>query len=85
MQSDVVVKKLQTFHEAVVLKCCFMVHLFQNAPICASTVLECSCCRIHRYVAAPKSDQKMLLSKDFWKNPDLEGVGRAGDVKPGQR
>ncbi len=29
-------------------------HLFGNAPICASTVLECSCCRIHRNVAAPK-------------------------------
>jgi hypothetical protein len=29
------------------------VHLFLNALICASTVLECSCCRIHRYVAAP--------------------------------
>ncbi len=24
-----------------------------NAPICASTVLECSCCRIHCFVAAP--------------------------------
>jgi hypothetical protein len=24
-----------------------------NAPICASTVLECGCCRIHRYVTAP--------------------------------
>jgi hypothetical protein len=31
----------------------FKVHLFGNAPICAITVLECSCCRIHRYVAAP--------------------------------
>ncbi len=30
-----------------------IVHLFGNAPICASTVLECSCCRIHRSVAAP--------------------------------
>ncbi len=28
-------------------------HLLGNALICASTVLECSCCRIHRYVAAP--------------------------------
>ncbi len=27
--------------------------LFWNALICASTVLECSCWRIHRYVAAP--------------------------------
>ncbi len=34
-------------------KGCFIVHLFGNAPICASSVLECSCCRIHRYVAAP--------------------------------
>ncbi len=30
-----------------------VVYLFGNAPICASTVLECSCCRTHRYVAAP--------------------------------
>jgi hypothetical protein len=29
------------------------VHLFGNAHICASTVLEYSCCRIHRNVAAP--------------------------------
>jgi hypothetical protein len=29
------------------------VHLFGNAPICASIVLECSCGKIHRYVAAP--------------------------------
>jgi len=28
-------------------------HLFGNAPIWASTFFECSCCRIHRYVAAP--------------------------------
>ncbi len=27
--------------------------VFGNAPICASAVLECSCCRIHRNVAAP--------------------------------
>ncbi len=30
-----------------------MVHSFRNALICASTVLECICYRIHRYVAAP--------------------------------
>jgi hypothetical protein len=53
-QSDVVFIKFQTFHVAVMCKGCFLVHLFINAPICASTVLECSCCRIHRYVAAPK-------------------------------
>jgi hypothetical protein len=31
------------------------VPLLGNTPItvCSSTVLECSCCRIHRYVAAP--------------------------------
>jgi hypothetical protein len=29
------------------------VHLLGNAPLCATTVLECSCSRIHRYVAAP--------------------------------
>ncbi len=52
-QSDVVVIKFQTFHVAVVWKGCFKLHLFGNAPICASTVLECSCCKIHRSVAAP--------------------------------
>jgi hypothetical protein len=31
----------------------FLVYFFGNAPICASTVLECSCCRIHLYVTAP--------------------------------
>jgi hypothetical protein len=31
------------------------VHLLRNALICASTVLECNCCRIHRYVAAPNN------------------------------
>jgi hypothetical protein len=30
------------------------VYLFGNARICASTVLERSCCRIHSYVAAPQ-------------------------------
>ncbi len=30
-----------------------IVYLFGNAGIGASTVLACSCCRIHRYVAAP--------------------------------
>jgi hypothetical protein len=37
---------------AVVCKGYFIDHLFGNAPICASTVLECSCSRIHRYEAA---------------------------------
>ncbi len=37
-------------------KGCFIVHLFGNAPICASIVLECSCCKIHCYVAAPCKD-----------------------------
>jgi hypothetical protein len=36
-----------------VWKGCFIVRLFLNALKCASTVLECRCCRIHRYVAAP--------------------------------
>ena len=35
-------------------KGCFIVRLFWNTLKCASTVLECSCCRIHRYVAAPQ-------------------------------
>ncbi len=49
-QNDVVFINFQNFH---VRKRCFMVHLFGNAPISASTVLECSCCRIHRNIAAP--------------------------------
>jgi len=31
----------------------FIVHLFENATMCASNVGECICSRIHRYVAAP--------------------------------
>jgi hypothetical protein len=27
-------------------------HIFSNVPLIANTVLLCSCCRIHRYVAA---------------------------------
>jgi hypothetical protein len=45
--------KIPDFHVAIVWKGCFLVHFFGNAPIYASTVLECSCCKIHRYVAAP--------------------------------
>ncbi len=30
-------------------------HLFWNPPFCASTVLWCRRCRIHRYVAAPRT------------------------------
>jgi hypothetical protein len=44
-QSDVIFINFQTFHVAVVCKGYFIF-------ICASTVLECSCSRIHRYVAA---------------------------------
>ncbi len=41
----------RVFYSAIVLKCTDMciVH-------CASTVLECSCCRIHRNVAAPNKN-----------------------------
>ncbi len=53
--SDVVFIKIQTFHVAVEWKGCFILLLLGNAPICPSTVLECSCCKIHRYVAAPVS------------------------------
>ncbi len=52
-QGDVVFIKFQIFHLAVVWNGCFIIHLFGNAPICASTVLEYSCCKIHCYVAAP--------------------------------
>ncbi len=39
-------------------------HLFGNALICASTVLECICCRIHRYV--PDEGVALVLE-----DPDL--------------
>jgi hypothetical protein len=52
-QNDVVFIRIKSFHIAVLCKGYFIVHVFGNAPICASTVLECSCCGIHRYVAAP--------------------------------
>ncbi len=45
--------KIPDFSCTSYVKKVFLVHLFENALICGSTVLECSCCRIHRYVAAP--------------------------------
>jgi hypothetical protein len=57
-QSDVVLINFQTFH---VFKGCFIVHLFGSAPICASTVSECSCCRIHGNVAAPQWHAASLI------------------------
>jgi hypothetical protein len=41
-----------------------MVHLLGNAPICSSTVLECSCCRILRYVAGPLCNGALLPVHD---------------------
>jgi hypothetical protein len=38
------------------------VPLFGNAPICASTVLECSCSRILRYVASPHKDMSSFFA-----------------------
>jgi hypothetical protein len=55
-QSSVFFMKFKTFH--VTVKRLF----FGNEPICASTVLECSCCRIHRYVAAPRQRQTCTLT-----------------------
>ncbi len=53
-------------------KGCFIVHLLGNAPICASIVLECSCCRIHLYVAAPPSRfspfNKVIIMNKIWEN-----------------
>ncbi len=43
--------------------------LFGNAPKCASTVLECSCCSIHRFVAAPSS-QYFLICNDAEKGKE---------------
>ncbi len=39
-------------------------HLFGNALICTSTVLKCSCCRIHRYVTEPYKQPEKLTSKN---------------------
>ncbi len=38
-------------------------HLFGKSPIYASTVLECSCCKIHRYVAAPLYHQNSTVCR----------------------
>ncbi len=42
-----------------------VLYLFGNALICASTMLKCSCCRIHRYVAAQKKSKRILLLSLF--------------------
>ncbi len=42
-------------------------HLLGNPLICASTVLEWSCCRIHRYVAAPKFNVLIECPNWMWK------------------
>ncbi len=52
--SDVIFINFETFHIAIVWKGCFIVHLFGNAPICVSTVLECSCSRIQNNWFTPK-------------------------------
>ncbi len=78
-QSDVVFIKFQTFHVAIVWKRWFTVHLFGNTLICASTVLECSCCRIHRYVAAPflpLSGVHSIMMEKFSQG------GEGGDARP---
>jgi hypothetical protein len=41
------------------------VHLSGNALICASTILERSCCRTHRYVAAPNKQANNLTTDNF--------------------
>jgi hypothetical protein len=46
--------KIPDFSSSHCVKGCFIEHLFGNAPICVSSILECNCCRIYRYVAAPK-------------------------------
>ncbi len=74
-QSDVVIIKFQTFHVAVVWKCCFIVHLFGNAPVFASIVLECSCRRIHRYVAAPSENRKTTHNWGYENGADENGKG----------
>jgi hypothetical protein len=43
----------------------FIVHLLGNAPMYASTVLECSCCRIHHYVAAPVQEVQGAVLGEF--------------------
>ncbi len=49
-------------------------HLFRNALICASTVLECSCCRIHRYVAAPSNHKNTTGLKDTEQEEEPAGL-----------
>jgi hypothetical protein len=41
------------------------VHLLGNVLIFASTILERSCCRIHRYVAAPYKQANNLTTDNF--------------------
>ncbi len=54
-------------------------HLFGNAPICASTVLECSSCRIHRNVAAARGHRgRDEVHCNFLRDGNYsEGDGRA--------
>ncbi len=62
-QSDAVLIKFQTFDVAIVWKRCFIMHLFGKSPIYASTVLESSCCKIHRYIAAPLYHQNSTVCR----------------------
>ncbi len=72
---------------AVVWKGCFIVHLFWNAMIWASTVLECSCWRINRYVAAPSQggragvEETRVFIGDVLANPTARLAGqKAGSL-----
>jgi hypothetical protein len=51
-------------------KGCFIVHLFENATICASNVGECICSRIHRYVAAPPQKKNNIQYMYFQRASD---------------
>ncbi len=57
-------------------------HLFWNALKCASTVLECSCCRIHRYVAVPFRVEELVadLLKD--EGPDQLAGQTPAETQP---
>jgi len=72
-QINILFIKIRTLYVDLVWKGCFIERLFWNALKCASTVLECSCCKIHRYVAAPIyhltliSGMGLISSRQFFK------------------
>ncbi len=58
--------------------------LLGNALICASTVLECSCCSIHRYVAAPPQQSQKPRSPEWRRGGTCELEGRRAGGQGGR-